>query len=85
MFETPLIVWELLTQRTTPAMNVELPSVAISESMSSRTTSAPLTTPTARPTPNAASTAAPIGHPRFTLRIASVMQESVIVAATERS
>ena len=83
--ETPLIVCELLIQRITPAMKVELPSVAISESMSISTTSAPLIRPTASPTPSAARIDAPIDQPWFTFRIASVIADSPIVAATDRS
>jgi hypothetical protein len=83
--ETPLIVCESLTQRITPEMNVEVPRVAMSESISSPTTIAPLMTPMTSPTASVAAIEVARDHSCVTLRIASVIAAIPMVAATERS
>ncbi len=61
--ETPLIVCELLIQRMTPEMKVDVPRVTMRESSPSRTMIAPLMIPTSRPIPIAAAIDMPIDQP----------------------
>ena len=81
----PLIVFDPLIHSTIPETNVLMPRVTIRLSISSRTTIAPFTSPTATPASTAARIASPIGQPWFTFKIAISMADSNTTDATDRS